>query len=190
MADNLQGLIDSIVTATAGLPDPATLASWTPALSGDIDIVIERDGGWRHNGSTIHREGLIRLFASLLRRETDGDYYLVTPAEKWRVQVVNHPLVGIDCDKLSDTSASSVTDGDGTKNRDDWYLLLNTGGRCRIGGVHALHVDEEPFLDLPNGLSAQLTRAAWYRLVNSADLENDRASIVSSGERIDLGPTA
>ncbi len=192
MAQALQGLVDSIVAATSGLPDPETLAAWNPALSGDIDLHIARDGTWTHDGSPIQREGLVRLFASLLRREADGDYYLVTPAEKWRIQVERHPLLVVDFDRTG-------SNGDAV-----WYALLNTGGRCHLGGEYALHttpISDEgrpdssgdngaPWMDLPNGLSAQLTRAAWYRLVGDATIGGERASIVSAGAVIDLGPTS
>ena len=178
MAEGLQDVVDSIVASTAGLPTPETLAGWTPPLSGDIDIVVRRDGSWYHAGSAIQREGLVRLFASLLRREDDGDYYLVTPVEKWRVSVEEHPLLAIDCDR-------EATDGTST-----WYALLNTGGRCRIGGERRLHADDEPWLELPNGLSALLTRAAWYRLVNEASVRDGEALIESGGESISLGRTS
>jgi hypothetical protein len=177
MAQNLQVLVDSVVASTAGLPDPQTLAHWQPELSGDIDILIESSGAWRHDGDLIKREGLVRLFASLLRREADGDYYLVTPVEKWRVRVEKHALLAIDCDMVNSDGGTA------------WYALLNTGGRCHIGGAWQLHVEDDPYLDLPNGLTAALTRAAWYRLVDAAEIENDRAFILSSGERIDLGST-
>ena len=59
--EQLQAVVDSIVASTAGLPSPDTLAGWTPALSGDIDIVIRRDGSWHHAGTVIQREGLVRI---------------------------------------------------------------------------------------------------------------------------------
>ncbi|WP_439107557.1 DUF1285 domain-containing protein [Congregibacter sp.] len=176
MAETLQNLLNSIVSATAGLPEPEVLARWSPALSGDIDICIRADGSWTHEGSPINREGIVRVFASLLRRENDGDYYLVTPAEKWRIRVERHALVGIDCECVEDS----------------WQLLLNTGGRCSIGGDQRLHVAGdagEPFVELPNGLSAQITRAAWYRLMDAAVITDDRAYILSAGEEIFLGST-
>lgn len=178
MAGALQGLVNSIVATTAGLPDPRELATWSPALSGDIPIVIGRDGAWEHAGGLIQREGLVRLFASLLRREDDGHYYLVTPVEKWRIQVQGHALVAIDC---------ACTDCHGERV---WFVLLNTGGRCHLGGACRLIPpgdDPAPWVSLPNGLSAQLTRAAWYRLIDAATLVDGRALIVSAGETINLG---
>ncbi|MEM1190742.1 MAG: DUF1285 domain-containing protein [Pseudomonadota bacterium] len=188
-ASTLQGVVDTIVASTAGLPDPATIASWDPALSGDIEILISADGTWSHAGTVIQREGLVRLFASLLRRESDGHYYLVTPVEKWRIKVEGHPLRAIDCDRQ------------GHNGHGYWFVLLNTGGRCRVGGRYQLHVDEckgdssyaagvTPWVELPNGLSAQLTRAAWYRLIDAATFLDDRVFIVSGGERIELGSLA
>ena len=205
MSHRLQGLVDSIVAATSGLPDAETLRAWSPPLSGDLDLYIDGDGFWFHAGTPIQREGLVRLFASLLRREVDGDYYLVTPVEKWRIRVERHPLLVIDFDR--------------TGNNGDtvWFALLNTGGRCHLGGQYALHpmlsdapahapthvpeyrthhADIEnggpetaraPWLELPNGLSAQLTRASWYRLVEDATIIEDRAAIVSAGVTIELG---
>jgi hypothetical protein len=186
--DTLRGLVDTIVAKTPGLPEPGTLASWAPALSGDIDIRIDEAGRWYHAGTPIQREGLVRLFASLLRRESDGHFYLVTPAEKWRITVERHPLVAIDCDHTGHNDSS------------EWFVLLNTGGRCRMGAAHPLHVTDVgnasgddsalPWVELPNGLSAQLTRAAWYRLVGSASVAGGRARVISAGDVIDLGPVA
>lgn len=186
MAERLQRLVNSIVSTTAGLPDPETLATWQPRLSGDIDILVRSDGRWVHEGRTINREGLVRLFASLLRREEDGHYYLVTPVEKWRIRVERHALQVIDCERLTGSGDGS---GDSV-----WQALLNTGGRCRIDATHRLHAaiddaEPEPYMDLPNGLSAQLTRPAWYRLVEAASVEDERAFIISAGARIELGST-
>lgn len=181
MAESLQGLVDTIVSATAGLPDPDTLAAWQPGLSGDIDILIRADGSWEHAGDTIAREGLVRLFASLLRREDDGAYYLVTPVEKWRIRVERHALQGVDC-------VHRGNNGDGA-----WHVLLNTGGQCRLGGERKLTPasgTEAPWVSLPNGLSAQITRAAWYRLIDAAQVDDERAFIISGGEVIDLGAIA
>ncbi|MDH3992645.1 MAG: DUF1285 domain-containing protein, partial [Gammaproteobacteria bacterium] len=76
--------------------DKPPLHLWQPPLSGDIDIRIAADGSWYHEGGRVERESLVRLFASILRREDDGEYYLVTPAEKWRIQVELHPLMVTD----------------------------------------------------------------------------------------------
>ena len=78
--------------------DTPPLHLWQPDLSGDIDIEIRADGSWWHDGAPIQRESIVRLFASILRREDDGEYYLVTPVEKWRIRVQAHALVVTDVD--------------------------------------------------------------------------------------------
>ena len=118
----------------------------------------------------------MRLFASLLRREADGEYYLVTPVEKWRIRVERHPLLVIDCEREGTSQA--------------WYALLNTGGHCRIGGANRLHGSGdhgEPFMTVPSCLTAQFTRPAWYRLVAEAQPADGNLVLDSGGESIVLG---
>jgi hypothetical protein len=80
--------------------DSPPLHLWHPEFSGEIPIRINTQGTWYHDGSEIKRESLVRLFASILRREDDGEYYLVTPSEKWRVVVESHPLLVTDIEVL------------------------------------------------------------------------------------------
>ena len=62
---------------------------------GDIDIRIAGDGTWFHEGCPIGRLPLVKLFASVLRRE-DGDYWLVTPVEKARIVVDDVPFIAVE----------------------------------------------------------------------------------------------
>lgn len=137
--------------------DSPPLHLWCPDFSGDIPIVIASDGTWFHEGDPILRESLVRLFASILRREKDGEYYLVTPTEKWRLEVEMHPLVVTDVEMDGDLLS----------------LTLNTGRKLQAGDGHPLFL--EPRLDdvaavhLWHGLTAIFSRNAWYRLVDLAD---------------------
>ncbi|TGD73658.1 DUF1285 domain-containing protein [Mangrovimicrobium sediminis] len=132
---------------------------WHPQLSGEIDIRIAADGTWYHQGDPILREPLRNLFASILRREDDGHYYLVTPVEKWRIRVELHPLQVVDVDEQDGRLVAT----------------LNTGLRYLIGDEHPLvpepSLDGVAVLQLPHGLSALFARGAWYRLVAMADSE-------------------
>ncbi len=56
-----------------------------PIDCGDLDMRIARDGTWYYRGSPIGRAPLVKLFASVLRREQDGSYWLVTPAARGRI---------------------------------------------------------------------------------------------------------
>lgn len=137
--------------------DSPPLHLWNPDLSGDIAIRIARDGTWYHDGDPIVRESLRNLFASILRREDDDEYYLVTPVEKWRIEVESHPLVVNDVERVGD----------------ELELTLNTGRVVTVSDEHPLFidgaVDNVAAVSLWHGLTALFSRNAWYRLVELAD---------------------
>ena len=169
---------DSLEALTARLDTPRNydtppLHLWHPELSGDIPICIDAQGDWYHDGGKIERESLVRLFASILRREEDGAYYLLTPAEKWRIEVERHALL------VTDVSA---LDRDGQRVLE---ATLNTGRRILISEENSLFLDDTvgqvAALNLPHGLTALCTRAAWYRLVDLADAHDGYAAL-KSGE--------
>jgi uncharacterized protein len=171
LADPLDSLV--VQARKARNFDNPPLERWHPPLSGDIDIRIAADGRWYHEGGLIGREAIVRLFASILRREADGEYYLVTPGEKWRIRVELHPLI--------------VTEING---REDGGLVtlvarLNTGRDVPIDGEHSLFLEpavgDVAAIQLPHGLSALLSRAAWYRLVESAQEREGRLQVSSAG---------
>ena len=169
---------ESLETLTAKLETPRNyeappLHLWYPELSGDIPIYIDAQGDWYHDGSKIERESLIRLFASILRREDDGEYYLLTPAEKWRIRVERHALL--------------VTDISAREEGGEQLLVatLNTGKQLLVSAENPLFLDEAAgqvaALNLPHGLTALCTRAAWYRLVELAETR-DGYAVLKSGE--------
>ena len=68
---------------------------WHPPYCGDLDIRIAGDGLWYYLGTPIGREALVRLFASVLRFDDDGRYYLVTPVEKIGITVEDAPFMAV-----------------------------------------------------------------------------------------------
>src|SRR5438874_1515264 len=80
-------------------PSPGSGARSPPAELGDLDMRIARDGTWFYRGSPIARMPLVKLFASVLRREEDGSYWLVTPAERGRVTVEDAPFIAVAVDR-------------------------------------------------------------------------------------------
>ncbi|WP_222711507.1 DUF1285 domain-containing protein [Parahaliea aestuarii] len=149
--------------------DEPPLEKWHPPLSGEIDIVIRSDGSWWHEGDPIERPEIVRLFATILRREDDGEYYLVTPGEKWRLQVESHPLLITEIDRVGD----------------ELVATLNTGKRVVLDREHGLFLDPDcegvAGIQLNHGLTALCSRAAWYRLVEMAEGEGDEL-LVWSGD--------
>ncbi len=154
-------------------PDPAALVArlpterplppvdrWNPPLSGDIDLRIARDGVWYHEGVAFQREALVRLFASILRHDQDGYHYLVTPVEKWRIQVDDAPFIAV------------RLDANGTGPAQSLCFTTNVGDTVIAGSDHPLIVEyrdskgePSPYIHIRGGLRALLSRAVFIELV-------------------------
>lgn len=151
--------------------DRPPLHLWHPPLTGAIDIRIAADGTWYHEGAPIRREALVALFASILRREKDGEYYLVTPAEKWRIAVEVHPLIVTDVEPVEEGGALVLR------------AAINTGKTVEIGDSHPLFLEPAvgniAAVRLWHGLAALFSRAAWYRLVEMAEVRDGVPTVVS-----------
>lgn len=167
----------------------ATMArqDWKPAQQGEIDIRIDADGNWFHEGRRFQRDSLVKLFASVLRREKD-DYYLVTPAEQLRIQVEDAPFVA--------TLVESVT----TDGADAIVFTTNLGERILLDRDHALRIETDPrtgeprpYLQLDAGLEALISRRAFYDLINlGEERERDGSTYLvvrSLDQEFELGKT-
>jgi hypothetical protein len=178
MSDPLEGIEKQIRRRNFDSPP---LHLWDPPLSGDIAIRIAADGCWYHEGTPLRREALVRLFASILRREDDGHYYLVTPVEKWRIEVELHPLI------VTDITQVDIAEGE----QPLLQASLNTGKTVLINEEHPLFLEPAvgniPALELTHGLTALLSRATWYRLADMAGEKSGVLSISSGDYRFELG---
>ena len=154
---------------------PAPLDLWNPEYCGEVDMAIAADGTWLHEGVPIKRAELWQLFAGILRREEDSEYYLVTPVEKCRVSVALHPLI------ITDIVPCQTRKGSGLA------ALLNAGGHYPVSADYPLKLERKAsgaaYIELPHGLSALCSRPAWYRLVDMAD---EAYSVLSHGARFFL----
>jgi hypothetical protein len=144
---------------------------WNPIHCGDSLMRIARDGTWYHDGAPIRRPAMVRLFASLLRREPDGRHVLVTPVEKLDIAVEDAPFVAIEV----------KSEGEGASRR--LAFRLNTDEPVVAGPGHALHISQErPYLTVRPGLEASVARPVYYELANLALGENGaRAGLWSDG---------
>ena len=173
--DRHHAVARSIQMASINGRQPAPLHLWNPDFCGDVDMAISADGTWYHEGMPIKRAELWQLFAGILRREEDGDYFLVTPVEKCRVSVALHPLIINDFEQ-------SVSDGE-----PELIAVLNAGGRFVVSDQYPLRLEPRAngaaYVTLPHGLSALCSRPAWYRLAELADATH---CIESAGARFYL----
>lgn len=131
-----------------------------PASCGDFDIRIARDGTWFYKGSPIGRKRLVKLFSSVLRRDQDGDYWLVTPAERGRILVDDAPFTAVECTPEGSGRSQVLSF---RTNLDEWV---------EAGPVHPIRVEmapdsEEPspYISIRDGLDALILRSVYYQLV-------------------------
>ena len=80
---------------------------WNPDFCGDIDIRIAADGSWFYLGTPIGRPALVKLFASVLKREGE-DHYLVTPVEKLRIAVDDAPFAAVEMQVEGEGDSRSI----------------------------------------------------------------------------------
>lgn len=138
--------------------------SWNPGHCGNSDMRIARDGTWFHQGSPIGRAPMVRLFSTILRREPDGRFVLVTPVEKLDIEVEDAPFVAVEM----------KTEGTGDALK--LAFRLNTGDVVTAGPDRALRFEQtnegpRPYLHVRAGLEALIGRSVYYELAQIA-LEN------------------
>lgn len=126
---------------------------------GDFDLRIGRDGTWYYGGSPINRLPLVKLFASVLRREPDGSYWLVTPAERGRIAVDDAPFVAVE---LTVTVAGDRQQLIFRTNLDD---IVTAGPDHPLRVVIGVNGEPTPYILVQSGLEARLARAVFYEVV-------------------------
>jgi hypothetical protein len=148
-----------------GVSTPSDQPSDTEDLPscGDFDIRIARDGTWFHQTSPIRRKALVRLFASVLRREADGEFWLVTPVERGRVIVDDAPFVAVEL-AASGTGTSQVLRF--RTNIDDW-VEVDAGHPIRVAQAPDSG-EPSPYILVRDGLEALIARSVYYHLVELA----------------------
>jgi hypothetical protein len=155
--------------------------SWNPEHCGDSEMRIARDGTWYHQGSPIGRAPMVRLFSTILRREPDGRFVLVTPVEKLDIHVEDAPFTAIEMKVEGEGEAMKLG------------FRLNTGDLVTAGPGHPLRFEERdgprPYLHVRGGLEALIARPVYYELAGIA-LANDSAppGVWSNGAFFALEP--
>jgi hypothetical protein len=175
----LQGLREA-QKAAKGLP-PVHL--WNPPFCGDIDMRIAQDGTWFYMNSPIGRKPLMKLFASVLRHDEDGKYYLVTPVEKCGIRVDDAPFAAIRMrveGKGRDQAISFETNAD-----DEVTVSKANPLRFEIEkGTDGL----KPYVLVRARLEALVSRALFYDLVASGTVEGDWFGVWSKGVFFPMQP--
>jgi uncharacterized protein len=160
--------------ALKGLPP---VERWDPPYCGEIDLVIRRDGTWAYMGTPIGRPALVRLFSTILRREADGSYSLVTPAERAGIRVEDAPFLAV----------LMAASGSGRDQR--LAFTTNVADEVAAGPEHPLRFEVDsatgevaPYILVRGGLEARLNRAVYYDLV-ALGVHEPVAAPPQSGEK-------
>ncbi|WP_404338357.1 DUF1285 domain-containing protein [Sphingomonas sp. MMS12-HWE2-04] len=135
--------------------------SWAPEHCGDSEMRIARDGCWFHQGSPIGRLAMVKLFATILRREPDGRFVLVTPVEKLDIAVEDAPFVAVEMKAEGEGAAMKLA------------FRLNTDELIAADADHALRFEDHPegprpYLHVRRGLEALVSRPVYYELAQIA----------------------
>jgi uncharacterized protein len=141
-----------------GKPRPSALPKRN--VCGDIGLKIARDGTWSYRDSPIQRKPLVKLFASVLRREDDGSYWLVTPVEKVPIEVEETPFVAVEL----------WSEGKGTARR--LIFRTNVGDEVTADSEHPLELaggaPGAPHILVRDRLTARLAHHVYYELADMA----------------------
>ncbi|WP_448953579.1 DUF1285 domain-containing protein [Labrys neptuniae] len=160
---------------------------WNPPFCGDIDMRIAADGTWYYMKSPIGRIELVKLFASILRRDEDR-YVLVTPVERVGIVVDDAPFVAVEM---------RVEEGDAGRtfsfrtNVDDWVEAgPDHPMRFEIGASDGL----KPYVHVRAGLWARVNRALYFDLAELGEIRDIDGvamfGVASAGSFFAMAPAA
>lgn len=136
-----------------------------PVDCGDLPFLIKRDGTWLYRGSPINRKELVCLFASVLRREENGSWWLQTPAERGRIEVEDAPFVAVELDWTGDGRQQVLS------FRTNIDEVITAGPEHPIRVAHDIITCEPtPYIYVRRGsghfaIEARINRATYYELV-------------------------
>ena len=133
---------------------------WEPDFCGNIYMVIKRDGHWFYMGTPINRKGLIRLFSTILRKDEDGETYLITPVEKVRITVEDAPFLAVEMNVQGTGKDQVLT----FRSNTDDVIVADHEHPLRFE-IDTENDGLKPYLLIRGRLEALLARAITYDLI-------------------------
>ena len=180
--DDLAGLSLAEIARLAEERKLPPVEQWNPSHCGDSEMRIARDGTWFHQGSPIGRQAMVRLFSTILRREPDGRFVLVTPVEKLDIEVEDAPFVAVELKAEGEGETMSLA------------FRLNNGEIVIAGPDHRLRFEAgaegpHPYLEVRRGLEALIARPVYYELAELALAGADPPGLWSGGAFFAMEPS-
>ena len=159
-----------------------------PDICGDFNMRIDRNGQWYYQGSPIGRLSLVKLFATVLRRDEGGVHWLTTPVENGRIEVEDSAFIAVEL----------TTEGSGQTQI--VRFRTNIDEIVTLDGEHPLRMTHDaasgaprPYIYVRKGLEARIARPVFYHLIEkgeSAPGDDGNFGVWSSGRFFALGPLA
>lgn len=152
------GRLTAALGGMGGRKGPPPVERWDPPFCGDIDMAIRSDGSWFYGGTPIARPALVRLFASILRRDPER-YVLVTPVERVGIAVADVPFMAVEMAVEGEGPGRSVA------------FRTNVDDLVSVGPDHPLRFAVEPdggikpYVLVRGGLWARVTRPLALDLI-------------------------
>ena len=152
------GRLKAALGEHASAKGPPPVERWNPPFCGDLDMRIAADGTWFYMGTPIGRPALVKLFASVLRKDPER-FVLVTPVERVGIAVEDVPFLAVEM----------AVEGEGRDR--NVAFRTNVDDLVEVGPEHPLRFDADetgavkPYVLVRGGLWARLTRALAYDLI-------------------------
>ena len=143
------------------------------AVEQQFHIKIAGDGRWYHEGGEIHRKALVKLFSTVLRRDSNGVFWLETPVEKGRIEVEDAPFIA---------TAVTVDQADGATpdTHPALRFTTNVDDQVPLDALHPIQMllspdgsGLRPYIEVRDGLLAKLSRPVYYELAARAVAGDD-----------------
>lgn len=164
----LESLLKAAGTVSGATPGQRPVESWNPPYCGDIGMAVRADGVWMYQASPIGRAALVKLFASILRKDADGRTYLVTPVEKVDVAVADAPFLAVEMAVTGEGRTQSLT------------FRTNVDDVVTVSAAHPMRFEAQepggglkPYVRVRGRLEALVTRAVYADLVALAVPRDD-----------------
>jgi hypothetical protein len=153
----LDGLAEAAAAAARGR-GPAPVDLWNPPYCGEIDMRIAADGAWFYCGTPIGRPALVKLFASILRKDNDR-HVLVTPVERVGITVDDAPFVAVEMEAGEAGGARRLV----FRTNVDDFVAVDAEHPLRFERAAADGI--KPYVRVRGELWALVKRALYYDLV-------------------------
>lgn len=141
-------------------------------VCGDFNIRIDRNGLWYYQGTPITRKSMIKLFSKVLKKDSNGEYWLITPYERGRIEVDDVPYLAEELHNKGHGKSQEIN------------FRTNIDEKIPLGPDYSLWLEfnkysgvQLPYIETGKGLSARLKRSVFYQLVELGEVREVKGDL-------------